>query len=139
MGEIRQMQGNVHQLDSEFGFNRQLVMSISRLAPSREKAGLVAGRLRGGCRETAKRMQGEQLILEGEEQPKTISLSQAFIAHARVSSCPISIGTSDIQQQKSEKNERHFGFELRSSTITAGDRSTKRRRNNPAREGCDPK
>jgi hypothetical protein len=69
----------------------------------------------------------------GEEQPETISLSQAFIAHVRDSQLMPDFNR-DIRHPtaKSEKNERHFGFEWRSSMITARDRSTKRRRNNPA-------
>src|ERR1700722_13745083 len=79
-------------------------MSISRLAPSREKAALVAGRLRSGCRETAKRMQGEQFILEAKSSQRRFPCRRHLsLTPATVSWCPISIGTPDFQQQNQRK------------------------------------
>ena len=79
-------------------------------------------------------MQGEQFI-RGEEQPETISLSPAFIAHARDSQLvPDFNRETRHPPAKAEKNERDFEFEWRSSAITARDRSTKRQESTPARE-----
>ena len=50
------------------------------------------------------------------EEPETISLSQAFISHARDSQLvPDFNRDTRHPPAKSEKNERHFGFEWRSS------------------------